>query len=108
MRARGCGLALRPPFPAAVLELADQLLLLGVHADHRIGSPLMLLDLLIDVPELGVPVWVPLAFDGLGVALQAEPFSPQQVADGVGTDPVTLAGQLSCQVASRLRRPPQR
>ena len=104
----GRGLALGPPLAARVLELADQLLLLGVYADHRIGGALVGLDLLVDVPELRVPVRVPLALDGLGVALQAEPLRPQQVADGVGADPVALAGQLVRQVAGRLRRPPQR
>ncbi len=106
--AGGHRLALGPPFPARVLELADQLLLLGVHADHRVGGVLVGLDLLVDVPELRVPVRVPLALDGLGVALQAEPLRPQQVPDGVGADPVTLAGQLGRQVAGRLGRPPQR
>ena len=52
----------------------------------------MLLDLLVDVPELRIPVRVPLALDRLGVALQAEPLGPQQVTDGVGADPVPLAG----------------
>ena len=65
-------------------------------------------DLLVDVPELRVAVRVPLALDGLGVALQAEPLGPQQVTDGVGADPVALAGQLRRQVAGGLHRPPQR
>ena len=108
VRARGRGLALGPPLPARVLELADQFLLLGVHADHRIGGALMVFDLLVDVTELRVPVRVPLALDGLGVALQAEPLLPQQVTDGVGADPVTLAGQFCRQLAGRLHRPPQR
>jgi hypothetical protein len=56
-------------------------------------------DLLADVAELGVPVRVPLALEGLGVALQAEPLGPQQVPDGVGTDRVALAGQLAREVA---------
>ena len=104
----GRRLALGPPLAAGVLELADELLLLGVHADHRIGGVLVGLDLLVDVAELRVPVRVPLALDGLGVALQAEPLGPQQVTDGVGGDLVALAGQLGRQVAGRLRRPPQR
>jgi hypothetical protein len=94
-------LTLGPPFPARVLELADQLFLLGVHAHHRIADGLVSLDLLDDVPELRVPVRVPPALDGLGVALQAEPLLPQQVTNGVGTDPVTPAGQLGRQVAGR-------
>ncbi len=101
-------LTLGPPFPARVLELADQLFLLGVHADHRIAGGLVSLDLLDDVPELRVPVRVPPALDGLGVALQAEPLGPQQVTHGVGADPVTLAGELGRQVAGRLGCPPQR
>ena len=60
------------------------------------------LDLLVDVPELRVPVRVPLALDRLGVALQAEPLGPQQVTDGVGADPVALAGQLGRQEPRRM------
>ena len=44
----------------------------------------MVLDLLADVPELGVPVRVLAALDDLGVALQAKPRRPQQVPDGLG------------------------
>jgi hypothetical protein len=65
-------------------------------------------DLLVDVPELGVPVRVPLALEGLGVALQAEAFGSQQVAHRVRGDLVAPAGQLARQVAGGLRRPPQR
>ena len=102
------GLPAGAPFPAGVGELADQFLLLGVHADHRVGGVLMCLDPLVYIPELRVPVRVPLALEGLGVALQAEPLGPQQVPDRVGADPVALAGQLARQVAGGLRRPPQR
>ena len=44
--------------PPGVAELADQLLLLGVDADHRIPGRQVGLDLLVDVAELGVPVRV--------------------------------------------------
>ncbi len=101
-------LALRPPFPAAVLIRPDQLLLLGVHADHRVTGVLMGTGLLIDVAELRVPVRVLAALDGLGVALQAEPLRPQQVTHGVRADLMALAGQFLRQRAGRLRRPPQR
>ena len=60
------------------------------------------LDLLVDVPELRVPVRVPLALDRLGVALQAEPLGPQQITNGVGADPVALAGQLGRQEPRRM------
>ena len=57
------------------------------------GSPacLVVLGLLVDVAELGVPVRVLLALDGLGVGLQAEALLAQQVADRVRADPVPLA-----------------
>src|SRR5439155_21077268 len=84
MRADSRRLALGPPVPARVLELPDQFLLLGVHADHRVAAVLMGLDLPADVAELRVPVRVPRALESLGVALQAEPLSPQgQVPDRV-------------------------
>ncbi len=73
MRAGGRGLALGAPLPARVGELPDKLLFLGIHADHRVPGALMVLDLLADVPELRVPVRVPPALDGLGVALQLNP-----------------------------------
>jgi hypothetical protein len=65
-------LALRLPLPAAVLVRADQLLLLRVHADHRVPGRLVVLGLLVEVAELCVPVGVLLALEGLGVGLQAE------------------------------------
>jgi hypothetical protein len=65
------------------------------------------LDLLVDVTELGVPVGILFTFQGLGVALQAEALSPQQVGDRVGGDPVSLGGEFACQVAGRERCPPQ-
>src|SRR5260370_34804322 len=108
MRAGDRGLALGQPFPARVLELADQFLLLGVDADHRVGGVLMGLDLPADVAELRVPVRVPLALDGLGVALQAEPLRPQQVTHAVGADPVALAGALARPVAGGLASPAPR
>ena len=101
-------LALRPPLPAAVFELADQFLLLGVHADHGVPGRLVLADLPADVTELRVPVRVLLSLDGLGVALQAEPLGPQQIADGVRRDLMTLGCQLGRQLPRGLRRPPQR
>ena len=72
------------------------------------AAVLMGLDLLVDVPELRVPVRVLRSLDRLGVALQAEPLLAEQVSHGVRTDPVALAGQLRRQVPGRLRGPPQR
>jgi hypothetical protein len=46
------------PFLAAVLELADQLFLLGVHADHRLARGERGRGPLVEVAELAVPVGV--------------------------------------------------
>lgn len=59
----------RMPLTASVLLLADQLLLLGVHTDHRIAGTHMLLGPVVDVLELGIPVGVLPAFEGLAVGL---------------------------------------
>src|SRR5262249_58087977 len=86
-----------PPFPAAVMVVADQLLLLGVHADHRLPGVAVLPDLLIEVAELRIPVRDLAALDGLGVALQAEALLPQQVRHRVRAGPVTPPGQFARQ-----------
>jgi hypothetical protein len=54
--------------------------LFRVDADDRLTGRLMVLDVLIEVAELGIPVRVLLPFEGLGVGLQAEPGLPQQPA----------------------------
>jgi hypothetical protein len=88
--------------------IADQFLLLGVHADHRLASITVLPDPLVEVTELRVPVRDLVALDGLGVALQAEAFLPQQVSHRVGAGAATLPGELARQRPQRLGRPPQR
>ena len=50
------GLALRSPFPTAVFEVADQLLFLGVHRDHRLAALLEQSHRGVDVLELGVAI----------------------------------------------------
>ena len=52
------GLAQGLPLLAAVGEAPDQLLVLGVHTDHRLPVGQVDLGLLIQVAELGVPVGV--------------------------------------------------
>jgi hypothetical protein len=70
---------------------------LGVHADDRVFAAEMVFDLLVDVPELRIPVRVLAAFEGLGVALQAEALFMQQIRDRISRDPVPLAGELRSQ-----------
>ena len=103
------GLAAGPPFPATVLVPPDQLLLLGVHADHRAARGHVLLRLRVEVAELGVPVRVLLALDRLGVALQAVPqLTGQQGGHGRGRHLMSPPGQRLGQVPGRLGRPFQR
>jgi hypothetical protein len=54
----------------AVGEAADQLLPLGIHAHHRLPGGEMDLGLLVEVAELGVPIDVLGALQGLDRALQ--------------------------------------
>jgi hypothetical protein len=85
-------LARRAPFPALVDERPDQFLLLGVHADYRVASLLMVFDLPADVTELRIAIRVLPALQRLGVGLQAEALFMQQVSDRIGADPVPLGG----------------
>jgi hypothetical protein len=55
----------RLPFTTFVGVLADQFLLLGVDADHRVASGQEPGGVRVDVPELGVTVRVLGAFLGL-------------------------------------------
>ena len=101
-------LALRAPLPAAHRQPAQLLPLLGVHADHRLAGRLVVLGLLVDVPELRIPVRMLVPLQRLGVALQAEAILPQQAADRGRRHRMPLPGQLAGQVPQRLGRPPQR
>ena len=56
---------------APVVELADQFLLLGVHADHRRPDRQVLDDSSVEVAELGVPVDVLATLGDLSVGPQA-------------------------------------
>src|ERR1019366_1318226 len=96
------------PVSAAVLVGANQFLLLGVHADHRVRSVHVRLGLVVEVLELRVAVRVLTTLGGLGVGLQAVAQLPQQPPDHEVADPVTVLGQRPRQGPSRLARPPQR
>ncbi len=66
------GIALRPPFPAGILEVADQFFLLGVDRNHRLLRRQRRLHALVDVTELSVPVGMTAALIGLAVSLKTE------------------------------------
>jgi hypothetical protein len=68
----------------------------------------VLLGLLVDVPELRVPVGVLSAFLGLEGALQRVPLLLEQPADGVVGDLEPLPGKRVGELAGRLAGPAQR
>ncbi len=100
--------ALRPPLGAAVGELADLLLLLGVHRDDWLAGVQVLARRARDVAELGVPVRVLPALGDLGVALQAVALGLQQPGRRRRRAPVPGRGQRVRQVPGRQARPAQR
>jgi hypothetical protein len=100
--------ALGPPLPPGLGVLPGLLLLLGVHADHRLPRGQVLFGLRGDIPELGVAVRVPRPLGHLGVGLRGEPQLAQQPPRGLRAARVPLGGQLIRQVPRALGRPQQR
>ena len=98
----------RSPLASGVLVLPDELLFLGVDADHRLTGRDVRSALVIEVGELGIPVDVGAALDRFDVALQAESLLAQQVRHRPRRDPVPAAGQLLSQGAGGLDGPTQR
>jgi hypothetical protein len=81
------------PLPATVGEAADQLLLLGVHAHHRLPSGQVDLRLLVEVAELGITVGMLGALQGLGRTLQPVALLLEQPTDGVVADRMAGCGE---------------
>ena len=82
-------LALGLPFAAAVLEIADQLLLLGVDRDHRLAGRRGRFHLIVDVAELRIAIRMACPLAGLAVGLQAVAHLPQQIGHDVVADAMT-------------------
>jgi hypothetical protein len=97
-----------PPLPAAVGEPADQFLLLGVHAHHRLPRGQMRPSLLVQVAELGVSVGMLGTLQRLDRALQPVALLLEQPPDGVVADRMPGRGQCLGQLPGRLARPAQR
>src|SRR5436309_2929582 len=64
------GLARRPPLSSRVLEVADQLFLLGIDGDDRLPGALSTPHLLVDVPELRVAIRMIRPLARLAIGLQ--------------------------------------
>ncbi len=101
------GTALGTPFPPAVLEIADQLLLLAVDRDDR----LLILQCLeagrVDPPELQITIGMLVPLPGLHVRLQAVPQRPQQLRDRHVLDPMPELAQPASEIPHALRGPQQ-
>src|SRR5690242_2824256 len=94
-----------PPAPAGVLEVADQFLLLAVHAEDRPAAAQELAPPPRQQPELAVPVGVLGAGQALAVGPQGVALLPQQPADGGAARGEAAPGQLVGQLLGRLVRP---
>src|SRR6266446_6313115 len=95
------------PFRTGVLEIPDQLLLLGVHRDHGLIPLLELGHLSVDVFKLGIAVRVRLALARLAVGLQAVVELMEQVSHGPLTDLIAILPELLGQFPGTLAGPPQ-
>src|SRR6185295_9545952 len=93
---RTCSGDLRPPFPPAVLEVSDQLLLLGIDGDDGRAFRDVLLHARVEILELGIAIGMIAALARLAVALQAVAEAAQQLGYDVGT-------HLVLQIAQRTR-----
>jgi len=93
---------------AGVLVVADQLLLLGVYADHRFFRGKRRAGDRGDVLELRVAVGVIGSLPALAVGLQGEPHRLQHPAHRAGVDREPLLTQLDREMLRRQRRPQKR
>jgi len=82
------------PFPALVEEVADQFLLLGVDADHRITSTQIAPDLPVEVVELRVSFRMVTSLLGLSCGLEAVVQILQHCGYGAGTNRMPGGSEL--------------
>src|ERR1022692_1702750 len=87
------------PLCAGVLEVTNQLPLLGIHAQNRISALLELIPLPAEITELAVAVGSGTGRDRLAVGTQAILHLPQEPAYGIAADrdpqQIKLPGDLS-------------
>ena len=102
------GIPLRPPFPPIILEITHQLLLLGVHGNHRLAPLQVIANFLVDVLELLVAVGVAGPFQRFAVGLQAVTPFMQQLGDhpmaGLMPQPLEVFGQFPYALAGPAQR----
>ena len=95
-----------PLFPF-VFVVSNQFLLFGIHGDDRQTSLQCRLDLLVDMPELSVPILMVFPLLGLAVALQTEVLFAQQLGNFDMTDRMSLSAQFHRQTAGAFAEPAQ-
>jgi hypothetical protein len=96
------------PFTAAVLEIPDQFLLLGVDRDRWLTAHLGLLNHRVHVLELSIAVRMRVVLLGLSVSLRAVSRLTEQPSDRGATDPVALRRQFPGKRTSALEGSSQR
>jgi hypothetical protein len=89
----------------AILEIADQFLLLGINEDGGLSCRKCDLHTLVDVGELCIAIRVVAALAGLAIGLQTIAKRTQQLADHAVTDLMAKLTQSGRDVAQALRRP---
>src|ERR1700741_3061727 len=99
--------ALATPFPAVVLEIAHQFLLLRVDRYNRFVRRQERRRLRVDVLKLRVAIDVLAAFSCLVVRLQAVAHAAQKLADNRRANLMTLLRQLGHEVTQAAGRPQQ-
>ena len=86
------------PSPSGILEIPDQFLLFGVHAENRTTRFRKDLALLLDVPKLPFAVWMRRTTEPLDIATHGEVLPAQQSSNGVRTRGVPLIPQVVAQM----------
>jgi hypothetical protein len=102
------GLPLGAQLAPAVLEVANEFLLLGINRDHRLPGRLEGGHHGVDVLELGIAVGMAATLTGFGVGLQAEAQPAQQAADQLLPGGETPLRKRHRQMALAFAHPKQR
>ncbi len=100
-------IAFRTIIGSAILEVADQLLLLRIDGDDGLLSCLRGNDLRVDIFELGISVGMFRAFIRLAIGLAREPKLHQLLAHRIGTDRMPHLRERRRQLLHAFRHPDQ-
>jgi hypothetical protein len=96
------------PLLTVVFEAPDQFLLLAVDRNHGLAGLQETLHLPVKIPELSIAVGVLLAFERLGVGLQAVAGFVQQITHDMIAHVMPLRLQRRSQLTGALTRPAKR